>query len=287
MMEIYSENTDKVLPKETLKEFLSSFENIEENLEEARFAHPPFGREDHGDEVSFLLSKPYGFNCADLKYGDYNNLISHCSSGIYDMEVFVFFLPAILCGNAFDDEFHNTLFAKAIIKAAKHPLYNQYLRKPVANFFRQIETNLGDWMENPTHYGVNMESFEKAIAEKPSEGFRDWTAIHKATISGDASAVASLLAKRIGANGKGPNGRTPLHLAAFWGYKDISTLLVSFGAIVDAKDKRGYTPLHLASFWGSREVVEILIENGADISLTVGNQKWMPLHWAAGRVTTT
>ena len=56
------------------------------------------------------------------------------------------------------------------------------------------------------------------------------------------------------------NKVTPLHNAAYRGFSECVTLLLSKGASVDAKDQSGDTPLHFASAGGHTHVVQILVE---------------------------
>jgi hypothetical protein len=62
------------------------------------------------------------------------------------------------------------------------------------------------------------------------------------------------------------DGWTPLHKAAYEGYREIVELLIAKGADVNAKNKRGMTPLHLAAEYGRNQVVELLIAKGADVN---------------------
>ena len=61
-------------------------------------------------------------------------------------------------------------------------------------------------------------------------------------------------------------GRTPLHIAAFYGWPKTTELLVSRGADVNARDRVGMTPLHAAVISGGRAEVELLLRRGADIT---------------------
>ena len=65
---------------------------------------------------------------------------------------------------------------------------------------------------------------------------------------------------------KNDDGWTPLHKAAYEGYREIVELLIAKGADVNAKNKRGMTPLHLAAEYGRNQVVELLIAKGADVN---------------------
>ncbi len=65
---------------------------------------------------------------------------------------------------------------------------------------------------------------------------------------------------------KNDDGWTPLHKAAYEGYREIVELLIAKGADVNAKNKRGMTPLHLAAEYGRNQVVELLIAKGTDVN---------------------
>jgi len=121
--------------------------------------------------------------------------------------------------------------------------------------------------------------------------------IHDAAKCGDVRDVSKILqganfASKITAKDKNNFGMTPLHLAAWNGYKEVVECLIeaakeflrkeeekkemecstgststssrssfSFESFINAKDnKDGWTPLHLAAYTGHKEVVECLIE---------------------------
>jgi ankyrin repeat protein len=76
------------------------------------------------------------------------------------------------------------------------------------------------------------------------------------------------------------NGRTPLHLAAMLGHKELAEFLLANKAEVNAKANAGFTPLHLAAATGKRDLVEFLLTNKAEIN-SKNNYDFTPLHFAA------
>ena len=103
--------------------------------------------------------------------------------------------------------------------------------------------------------------------------------------------VAALLLDRgadLEAKAKNDNGRTPLHLAAWWNDNpEMVELLLDRGANIEAQDDYGSTPLHLATTIGNNpEVAALLLNRGADIEARDDNVG-TPLHWAANNPEVT
>ncbi|HZN04074.1 MAG TPA: ankyrin repeat domain-containing protein [Candidatus Polarisedimenticolia bacterium] len=81
------------------------------------------------------------------------------------------------------------------------------------------------------------------------------------------------------------DGFTPLHLAAFFGHRDLAQLLLDRGADVNARSKserfaRSNTPLHAAAANKQVEVARLLVERGADVNAKDGHG-FTPLALAA------
>jgi ankyrin repeat protein len=72
-------------------------------------------------------------------------------------------------------------------------------------------------------------------------------------------------------------GQTPLHPAAWKGYKEIVELLIAAGADVNAKGYFSETPLSFAAEYGHKEIVELLIAAGADVNVHDTKAKRTPL----------
>jgi ankyrin repeat protein len=78
------------------------------------------------------------------------------------------------------------------------------------------------------------------------------------------------------------DGWTPLHLAAFFGNRDLALKLIERGAEVDARSTNAMknTPLHAAAAGGKIELVRLLLEEGANVNATQ-HGGWTALHAAA------
>jgi ankyrin repeat protein len=81
------------------------------------------------------------------------------------------------------------------------------------------------------------------------------------------------------------DGFTPLHLAAFFGHRDLVRLFLDRGADVNARSRnetfaRSNTPLHAAAANSRVDVAELLLERGADVNARDGHG-FTPLALAA------
>lgn len=107
-----------------------------------------------------------------------------------------------------------------------------------------------------------------------------------ATALGQAGTVRDLLAEDPSlATSYSHDGWTPLHLASFFGHRDVAGLLLDHGAPIDARSKserfaRANTPLHAAAANRQTAVAELLIERGADVNARDGSG-FTPLGLAA------
>jgi ankyrin repeat protein len=82
--------------------------------------------------------------------------------------------------------------------------------------------------------------------------------------------------------GHSPDGWTPLHLAAFFGNREIAEKLIERGAEVDARSTNAMknTPLHAAAAGRKTELMRLLLDEGANANATQTGG-WTALHAAA------
>ncbi|XP_072113631.1 oxysterol-binding protein-related protein 1-like isoform X1 [Mobula birostris] len=66
-------------------------------------------------------------------------------------------------------------------------------------------------------------------------------------------------------------GWAPLHLACYFGHKDVVEELLKAGADVNVVNDVGDTPLHRASFTGRKELVLLLLQHSADTGVINGD----------------
>ena len=74
---------------------------------------------------------------------------------------------------------------------------------------------------------------------------------------------------------------TLLHLAAYWGWGDVVTALVSvYHCAANSKDSAGQIPLHYAARNGHVEVIKYFITELQCDPMEKNNRRWTPLHLA-------
>ena len=99
---------------------------------------------------------------------------------------------------------------------------------------------------------------------------------------GNVAEVEGALAQGASVNEGAPYRKTPLHVAAWLGHRQVAEALIARGANVDALSgilMSSATPVYWAARNGHTDVCEILVANGADV--TGGERRRTPLHGAA------
>jgi ankyrin repeat protein len=104
-----------------------------------------------------------------------------------------------------------------------------------------------------------------ALALLPAIVNADTVELLEATRANDVALVSSLLDAGVDPNAAAANGVTALHVAASFGYAELSQVLVKAGADIDAPGPGGNTPLMLAAQDGHLDIVQLLIDADADV----------------------
>lgn len=69
------------------------------------------------------------------------------------------------------------------------------------------------------------------------------------------------------------DGSTALHLAVQTGRKEVSLVLIQYGAEVNSTNKSLQTPVYLAAVGGHQDVLKMLISQGGDVNTRDSQQK--------------
>ena len=96
-----------------------------------------------------------------------------------------------------------------------------------------------------------------------------WTPLHLAAFFGYPKIVELLLANdaEVIAHSRNPTGNTPLHAALASNHAFVAGLLLGAGGDVNAPDAKGWRPLHIAAANNNLETIKVLIAQGADATL--------------------
>ncbi|HEX2949134.1 MAG TPA: ankyrin repeat domain-containing protein [Armatimonadota bacterium] len=91
------------------------------------------------------------------------------------------------------------------------------------------------------------------------------TPLHLAAFYGYANTVDSMLHQHADANARDNHQRTPGHWAAFKGHLAVVKLLLEFNADINARDDEGRTMLRMALAGRQEDVETLLREHGAEL----------------------
>lgn len=134
---------------------------------------------------------------------------------------------------------------------------------------RNVDPNAFDKQGNPALIqAIRDQSWAVFDALRATPGVRidepnahDETALMYLCILGQTNRAADLIAAGAQVNRL---GWTPLHYAASKGRVETARMLIGHGAIVNAPGPDGTTPLMMAALSGSKPMVELLLAQGAD-----------------------
>lgn len=91
------------------------------------------------------------------------------------------------------------------------------------------------------------------------------TALHLAVQTGRKEVSQVLIQYGADVNSKNKNLQTPIYLSAVGGHQDVLKMLILQGGDVNARERQQKTALHSAAALGNYKCIEILHENGAQI----------------------
>ena len=103
------------------------------------------------------------------------------------------------------------------------------------------------------------------------------TPLHVAAENGHKEVAGILIAKHANVNAKDNQGRTPLHLATQEGYPAMADYLTDKKADLNSQDKTGGSPLHYAVLNAEYDIAFILTLKGAMVDIR-DQKKWTPLY---------
>jgi ankyrin repeat protein len=110
------------------------------------------------------------------------------------------------------------------------------------------------------------------LASHSSDG---WTPLHLASFFGHRELALQLIERGAEVDARSTNAmkNTPLHAAAAGRKLELVKLLLDEKADVKARQEGGWTALHAAAQNGDRDIVEMLVAHGADLQARADNNQ--------------
>jgi ankyrin repeat protein len=102
-----------------------------------------------------------------------------------------------------------------------------------------------------------------------------WTPLHLASFFGNRELALRLIERGAEVDARSTNAmkNTPLHAAAAGRKSELVKLLLDEGADANARQEGGWTALHAAAQNGDRDIVEMLVAHGADVKARADNNQ--------------
>ncbi|XP_022789123.1 ankyrin-1-like [Stylophora pistillata] len=111
-----------------------------------------------------------------------------------------------------------------------------------------------------------------------------YSPLHLAARYGYLDVTFTLLKKKAGLGVKDCSGTTPLHVAACHDHWNIIYILWKLGADITSRSFNGSTPIHSAAACGAVQAIDHLIYHGANIN-EIDDSGLTPLHYAIKNIT--
>jgi uncharacterized protein len=120
-----------------------------------------------------------------------------------------------------------------------------------------------------------VDAIEKDPALMKAHSSDGWTPLHLAAFFGCKELADELLDRNADIEARSTNSmkNTPLHAATAGRRAEMVRLLLERGADANAQQEGGWTALHAAAQTGDREMVETLLAHGANINARAGNNQ--------------
>ncbi len=152
-----------------------------------------------------------------------------------------------------------------------------YYRKPeVADYLLGLNPELDLFTACVAGHTADV---EKRIAADPtaleSHSSDGWTPLHLAAFFGHKELAEALLKQGADVDSRSTNTmqNTPLHAATAGRQVELMKVLLEHGANPDATQEGGWTALHAAAQNGDRAMIEVLLANNASINVRAGNNQ--------------
>lgn len=146
------------------------------------------------------------------------------------------------------------------------------------------DPNLASYLINKWKLSVNetmtatLPGYRQGIA---SESVKQTTPLHLAVVNNMLKTAAVLIENGANIEAVDPNGATPLHYAARYGYLAMVQLFVNRKANLNAKTNHHYV-IHEAVRGANTDIIVCLLKNGVPVD-SVDNEGDTPLEWACER----
>lgn len=141
---------------------------------------------------------------------------------------------------------------------------------PVVSVLNINQSGLADKRTSPLYYAITHRDIRTLAALLEGGADVDYRHAYEATPlhlevnrANNHRPIQMLIKHGANTNSKDSTGSTPLHYAAFWGYKDTVEDLIEAGADVNLENIVGKTPLDYAECLGHSSTYELLLESGA------------------------